>query len=181
MGTVLTHVRRHQPPEIGFVLVGGAAALVGRVHTGHAEIDCVAAPGRLFDEGDMPPTVRVERVAVVVGTAEHVEQVLGNVVPLLAGHLTRFTSDTHRRVGEETLPRGWFVPGVRGRVQRTEEAVGTGHVSSSYGSLVSEVTIGGFGVSATPDRCWYCAISFRSARPVGRRPGRTSQVPTLLS
>src|SRR5699024_5048990 len=109
---------------------------------------------RLFDEGDMPPTVRVERVAVVVGTAEHVEEVLGNVVPLLAGHLARLAADAHRRVGEEPLPRRRFVTGVRGRVQRSEEAVGAGHVSSSRGALVSEVTICGLGCSATPARCW---------------------------
>src|SRR5699024_4833970 len=112
VGAVFTHIGRHQPPEVRFLLIRGTAALGRGLHARYAEIDRFPLADRLFDEGDMPPTVRVERVAVVVGTAEHVEEVLGNVVPLLAGHLARLAADAHRRVGEEPLPRRRFVTGV---------------------------------------------------------------------
>ena len=72
----------------------------------------------------------LSEAGVVVGRAEHVEAVRGDVVPLLAGHLAGLAADADAGVGEEPLARRRVVvAGVGRRVQRAEEAVLAGHAS----------------------------------------------------
>src|ERR1700749_1334302 len=52
----------------------------------------------------MAPGVGGELAGVVGRLTEEVQPVVGDVVPLLAGHLARLAADADRRVGEEAHP-----------------------------------------------------------------------------
>jgi hypothetical protein len=79
----------------------------------------------LLDERHMPPGVGAEALGVVVGHAGQFEAVLGDGVPLLAGHLARLAADAHGGVGEEAhARRGVRIPGRPRHVGfRTEQQV----------------------------------------------------------
>src|SRR2546423_2128 len=84
---VLADVARHQPAQRILRVVVRARRLA------------------LLDEGDVAPRVRAEGRRVVVALARPDETVLGDQVPLLAGHLAGLAADADRRVGEEAHAR----------------------------------------------------------------------------
>src|SRR5438874_2022990 len=60
-------------------------------------------PVGLLDERDVPPGGRAELRGVVVAEAGEVEAVVGQLVPLLAGHFAGLAADAERGVGEESF------------------------------------------------------------------------------
>src|SRR5207247_213519 len=116
MGAVLADVGGHQPakPVPGLAVLGLAVlglAVLGLAVLGLAVLGLAVLAGRrrdrpaLLDERHVPPGVGAEADRVVVRHPGQYQAVVGNAVPLLAGHLARLAADAHRCVGEETHPR----------------------------------------------------------------------------
>ena len=123
MGAVLAHVRRHQPAYAGLRWCGGAfwPGVAATMGSGVAALGA-AGPAWLLDEGHVAPRAGAEHPGVVVGHAEHLETVLGDAVPLLAGDLACLAADADRAVGEESLASRRFRParvGSRDQVRTT--------------------------------------------------------------
>src|SRR6185437_5602314 len=107
VGAVLAHVRGHQPAEAIGLLVGLDTA-IHRTAPGR-RLDQRRALGDvdrelLLDERHVSPPGGIEFDAVVVGVAGVALDRHRDLVPLLAGHLARLATNTHRGVGEEAHP-----------------------------------------------------------------------------
>ena len=124
-----------------------------------------SCPPGLLDEGNMAPGAGTETTGVVVRHAEHLQPVLGDAVPLLAGDLARLAADADRAVGEEPLAGRWLSPpGVSGGVPRGRPA---GHQVASPEGVTRVVPVS----TLSPARRRYSSTYRGSAAPVGRRPG----------
>src|SRR2546430_5879613 len=173
MGAVLTDVGGHQPakPVPGLAVLGLAVlglAVLGLAVLGLAVLGLAVLAGRrrdrpaLLDERHVPPGVGAEADRVVVRHPGQYQAVVGNAVPLLAGHLARLAADAHRCVGEETHPRRRIVIAAGGGL--------VGHVHTSMPVCL-----------VMPARRWYSRTRSSRACPRGRRPGRMSQANALAS
>src|ERR1017187_124106 len=166
VGAVLADIRRHQPANAGLrAIQGPVLARSGRNDRQRCEARCGDRPSRLLDEGDMAPRARPETTGVVVRHAEHLEAVLGDAVPLLAGDLARLAPDADRAVSEESLARRRVLPAGVGRgIRRPRPAR---HQVPSPGGVIRVVPVS----TLRPARCRYASTKRGSAAPVGRRPG----------
>src|SRR5262245_60983068 len=123
---VLAHVAHHEPTVRN--------GLDRRQVQGHALAGWLT--GELLDELHMAPGRRRQLVRVVVAVAGPVEPIRGQLVPLLARHLARFTSDTHGCVRIEA--------GSRARLRRLPTTEGIDQASHQLRQSAGR-RIGGLG------------------------------------
>src|SRR5690606_4096813 len=135
-----------------------------------------------FDERHVPPRGGPQVLGVVVGHPGEVQSVLGQQVPLLAGHFTGLAPDADAGVGEEADALGVVrrVAGLPRRIrQRSAQPVLRHRSPPSVQCGLSRCSVPVN--SVIPARRRYSSTYCRSAGPRGRRPGWMSQVPALLS
>src|SRR5262249_25183101 len=126
MGTLLADVAHHQPAVLAEKATGrcrcGAVHLEDRLRNGtgtrsetvpvcpRPAIVPIPAATDLLDEADMAPGRCAECHRVVVAHAAEAVAIGGQLVPLLAGNLTRLAANAERRVGEEAVGHAALLP-----------------------------------------------------------------------